>query len=416
MKKIIITFFAIALTFGAFAQQRDTMFVHKGQTIFHSATAEIDSIVFVRTGASVPLGSTVTIRDTVEIMVRDTVEITVRDTIEVIVRDTVEITIRDTIEITIRDTVFYCPVAVSGITLYPTTANLHFGGTLRLVATILPENATNRTIIWTSSNPIVAIVSEIGIVTALDIGEATITATTQDGNYIATSTISVVPLRGCNTNPLTFTLGVPYFATDETWIIPGTDGRPTQEWSDAVRAPGCDKTTFAGGTSPNINADCRNATNGFDGHYFTWCMIMRFANQLCPDGLRVPTQQDFMDLDLNLGGNGQGRNFMMVDGGAVNGFTFEEQFVWYVGAVGTGTSAVNRGGIWGGTRFTGHTHTNVASVNTSAYWSSTESNEELAFTLFINAESDGEPAQFGPGYWPFFKHVGKALRCVRNVE
>ena len=69
MKKIIITFFAIALTFGAFAQQRDTMFVHKGQTIFHSATAETDSIVFVRTGASVPLGSTVTIRDTVEITV-----------------------------------------------------------------------------------------------------------------------------------------------------------------------------------------------------------------------------------------------------------------------------------------------------------------------------------------------------------
>jgi hypothetical protein len=46
-----------------------------------------------------------------------------------------------------------------------------------------------------------------------------------------------------------------------------------------------------------LNTDCRNATNGFNGNYFSWCAVTRFADQLCPDGWRVPTVQDFENLD-----------------------------------------------------------------------------------------------------------------------
>ena len=240
-------------------------------------------------------------------------------------------------------------VPVTGVTLNQTTATLTAGESLTLTATVLPANATNQNVTWTSNNTAVATVNNNGVVTAVSVGTATITVATEDGNFTATSAVTVItplpPTTNCNQNPLPFTLGTPYFATNQTWTIPGTGGRPTQEWSDAVRAPGCDKTTFAGGSFQNANTDCRNATNGFSGHYFTWCMVMRFAHLLCPpaQGWRVPTQQDFIELDLNLGGNGINRSTVFSDA-VVNGFTLAQQLVWYVGSAGTGTFAVNRGG------------------------------------------------------------------------
>lgn|GEM_PF-3131337 len=48
MKKLISSIFATALLLGVFAQN-DTMFIHKGQTIYEFAIADIDSIVFYRT-------------------------------------------------------------------------------------------------------------------------------------------------------------------------------------------------------------------------------------------------------------------------------------------------------------------------------------------------------------------------------
>jgi len=61
-----------------------------------------------------------------------------------------------------------------------------------LVETVLPFNAYNRTVTWSSSNPSVASVNEIGLVTALSAGTTTITATTAEGGLTASSTITVI--------------------------------------------------------------------------------------------------------------------------------------------------------------------------------------------------------------------------------
>ena len=66
------------------------------------------------------------------------------------------------------------------------------GDTLTLEATILPENATNKDIIWTSSNEEAAIVDENGVVTSLNYGTTIITAKTVDGEFVAECTINVV--------------------------------------------------------------------------------------------------------------------------------------------------------------------------------------------------------------------------------
>jgi uncharacterized protein YjdB len=83
-------------------------------------------------------------------------------------------------------------VPVSGVTVAPTSASLAAGGTLQLTADVQPGTATNRTVAWTSSNPAVASVnSSSGLVTAHTApGTATITATTADGGFTATCTVT----------------------------------------------------------------------------------------------------------------------------------------------------------------------------------------------------------------------------------
>lgn len=87
------------------------------------------------------------------------------------------------------------PVAVSGVNLSPTSLTLYTdtGATSStLVATVLPENATNKAVNWESSNPSVATVDD-GVVTSVGSGSATITVTTVDGGYTATCSVTVVP-------------------------------------------------------------------------------------------------------------------------------------------------------------------------------------------------------------------------------
>lgn len=65
------------------------------------------------------------------------------------------------------------------------------GETLQLTATIYPDSATNKTVTWKSSDKTVATVDESGLVTAVGNGTADITATTEDGNFKATCTVTV---------------------------------------------------------------------------------------------------------------------------------------------------------------------------------------------------------------------------------
>ena len=86
------------------------------------------------------------------------------------------------------------PTLSTSIALNKTSASLKVTETLTLVATVLPELTTNKSLTWTSSNEAVATVDVNGVVTAIALGEATITATTTDGtNLSATCKVTVVP-------------------------------------------------------------------------------------------------------------------------------------------------------------------------------------------------------------------------------
>ena len=73
-------------------------------------------------------------------------------------------------------------VKVTKITLNKTTASVGKGKTMQLTATVTPTNATNKAVIWKSSNTKIATVSSTGKVTAKAAGTVTITCTAKDGS------------------------------------------------------------------------------------------------------------------------------------------------------------------------------------------------------------------------------------------
>ena len=83
-------------------------------------------------------------------------------------------------------------VVVTGVSLDKSSITLPVGQTETLSATVTPENATNKNVIWSSSSPSVATVKN-GVVTAKTAGTAAITVTTVDGSKTATCTVTVNP-------------------------------------------------------------------------------------------------------------------------------------------------------------------------------------------------------------------------------
>ncbi|MDE5839092.1 MAG: Ig-like domain-containing protein, partial [Paramuribaculum sp.] len=82
-------------------------------------------------------------------------------------------------------------IAATGLTLNIETTEIFEEETVQLTAIITPENATDKTVIWSSSEPTVASVDASGNVTAIKEGTAIITATTSNG-LTATCTVTVV--------------------------------------------------------------------------------------------------------------------------------------------------------------------------------------------------------------------------------
>lgn len=86
------------------------------------------------------------------------------------------------------------PVAAEGIAIDKESLTIDVGSSARLNATVLPEGATNKTVVWSSSDESVAAVGISGVVTAVGVGSATITATTADGKHSATCEVTAVPV------------------------------------------------------------------------------------------------------------------------------------------------------------------------------------------------------------------------------
>lgn len=84
-------------------------------------------------------------------------------------------------------------VNVTGVTVSPTSMEMQAGESLALEAQVLPANATNNKVTYTSSNTAVATVDEFGRVKAVEAGSTRITVTTNEGGKMAYCNITVTP-------------------------------------------------------------------------------------------------------------------------------------------------------------------------------------------------------------------------------
>lgn len=100
-------------------------------------------------------------------------------------------------------------VAVSGVTLDKTTLILTVGRTETLVATVAPDDATDKSVTWASDDETIATVDNTGKVTALAAGTAIITVTTVDGGKTATCDVTVTAAGGEETPEDYVDLGLP---------------------------------------------------------------------------------------------------------------------------------------------------------------------------------------------------------------
>lgn len=111
---------------------------------------------------------------------------------------------------TCKITVVKATVAVTNVSVSPTSLNMTVGDKQKLTATVSPADAYNKNVSWKSSNNNVASVDSGGTVSAVSAGTATITVTTQDGNKTATCQVTVkaatVSVTGVTVTPSSLTL------------------------------------------------------------------------------------------------------------------------------------------------------------------------------------------------------------------
>lgn len=85
-----------------------------------------------------------------------------------------------------------CTINVTSLAISPTSAKMFLKVTKQITATVLPDTATDKSILWSTSDALVATVDTNGLVTAVGAGNAIITATTTNGGFTATSNITVI--------------------------------------------------------------------------------------------------------------------------------------------------------------------------------------------------------------------------------
>jgi uncharacterized protein YjdB len=90
-------------------------------------------------------------------------------------------------------TVIAPDVPVTGVTLNVETLDLEINSSLRLFASVVPEDATDQSVTWSSSDTEIVSVDNVGVITAVSLGTATVTATTTDGNHTASAEVTVSP-------------------------------------------------------------------------------------------------------------------------------------------------------------------------------------------------------------------------------
>jgi hypothetical protein len=127
-------------------------------------------------------------------------------------------------------------ISVSGVSVSPISSTLIVGNTRQLTATVRPSAASNKAVTWASSDTGIVSVSASGLVTAMAAGNATVTVTTTDGGFIASSTIAVTAAppvlpRSIRLNRTSLTIPIGQTSTLVPTFTPSNTTNKSVTWS-----------------------------------------------------------------------------------------------------------------------------------------------------------------------------------------
>ena len=206
-------------------------------------------------------------------------------------------------------------IPVASVSLDQSELEIIAGNTAYLRATILPENAHDMSISWSSSDESIATVSYNGIVTAVAPGTATVTVTALDGGKTASCTVTVLPAPetatpeaidlGLSVKWASFNLGARkpeeagrYYAWGET--EPYYSSLDPLTWEEGKES-GYDWPSYKWcmGSYTTMTKYCNKASGGYDGYVDNKTVLDPeddAAFVKLGDKWRMPTAAEFREL------------------------------------------------------------------------------------------------------------------------
>ena len=124
-------------------------------------------------------------------------------------------------------------VPVSSVTLDKTEVEIFINSTFELKATVLPEDASDKTITWTSSNTSIATVTQEGVVNTFAPGTATITASAVGGKSATCKVTVLVPVNSITLDKTYLSLYVGGTATLTATVLPSHASDKTVTWTSS---------------------------------------------------------------------------------------------------------------------------------------------------------------------------------------
>lgn len=128
-------------------------------------------------------------------------------------------------------------VAVESIAISPAPYEMLIGDVKTLTATVSPDTATTKAVVWDSDNKEVATVSSNGSVTAIKAGTTTITATATDGSGIVgscTLTVNIIPATKLTINKESISMNVMDTDTLSVTVEPENASYKTVTWKSSA--------------------------------------------------------------------------------------------------------------------------------------------------------------------------------------
>ncbi|UJF15281.1 G5 domain-containing protein [Jeotgalibaca sp. MA1X17-3] len=86
-------------------------------------------------------------------------------------------------------------ILVDSIEIKNVTDTIHIGDSVQIESKIQPDNATDKLVVWSSSNENIATVNNQGLVSTLNIGTVTITVSTKDGTVSNSIVLNILPIE-----------------------------------------------------------------------------------------------------------------------------------------------------------------------------------------------------------------------------